>query len=77
MASEAIPDKKLRCPRCGSGKHVAAGPDLFKCVGCGGLFDGDPDEGGTHGNRPEARLDRQERDRERKLQRLGQRAGRR
>jgi ribosomal protein L37AE/L43A len=73
MASEQCASKKLRCPRCGGGKHSAAGPDLFKCAGCGGLFDGDPGEGGTHGNRPDARLDREERDRQRRLDRLGQR----
>ena len=65
--------QKLCCPMCRSTRFVAAGPDLYKCAKCGGLFDGDPDEGGTHGHRPEMRLEREERNRERKLARLGRR----
>lgn len=63
------------CPRCGTNKHVVpAGSELFRCTNCGGLLDGDPDEGGdfsTHN--PAARLEREERARERKLDRLGRR----
>lgn len=62
----------LACP-CGSTRYVAAGPDLYKCCRCGGFFDNDPDEGGTHGHRPETRIEREERARERKLARIGRR----
>ena len=62
-----------KCPACGSTRYVGAGPDLYKCTRCGGFFDDDPDEGGTHGLRPETRLEREERARERALSRLGRR----
>ncbi len=58
-----------RCPLCHS-KGKSAGPDLFKCSKCGGLFDADPDEGGTVSNRnPAARMERAEKQLE---QRIGQ-----
>lgn len=61
-----------RCP-CGSKKFTKAGPDLFKCSKCGGLFDSTPDEGGDYGNRPEVRIEREERALERRRDRLGRR----
>lgn len=62
----------LHCP-CGSKKFQPAGPDLYKCLRCGGLFDNEPDEGGDYGHRPEARLMREEAARERRRDRLGRR----
>lgn len=51
------------CPRCGTNKKVNThGRDEFYCGRCGGLFDNDPDEGGTHSTfNPAARLEREER----------------
>lgn len=52
-----------RCPRC-NGKCVPAGA-LFRCTKCGGLNDGDTDEGGTYSDvNPGARLEREERQKE-------------
>lgn len=65
---------KIACPGCGSRQFKPAGPDMFKCSRCGGLFDDDPDEGGTHGHRPKARLEREERRIERRRDRLGRRS---
>jgi tRNA(Ile2) C34 agmatinyltransferase TiaS len=65
------------CPFCGRRKGIRpAGPDTFKCPACGALFDDDPDEGGTYSNRnPAARLEREDRERQRKLSKIGQRKG--
>lgn len=51
------------CPLCGTNRHVNAhGRDEFFCNKCKGLFDSDPDEGGTHSTfNPAARLEREER----------------
>lgn len=53
--------KPPRCPRC-DGKGIPTPGGLFKCSKCGGFYDDDPDEGGTHSDRnPAARLERAER----------------
>lgn len=60
------------CPACGG--DATGDGDLFRCPKCGGVFDASPDEGGTYSDRdPAARLMREERARERKLDRLGRR----
>lgn len=53
---------------CGSDKHVLPRSDgLYWCQRCQGLFDNDPDEGGTHSDRnPAVRIEREERRQERK-----------
>lgn len=55
------------CPVCRTAKKVVAVGsvgDMFKCTRCGGLFDTEPDEGGTHSNwNPAERLEREERNR--------------
>ena len=60
-----MPEAKPKCPACGTAKQVhAVGScgDMFKCGRCGGLFDQDPDEGGSHSNfNPGARIEREER----------------
>lgn len=59
------PNSPPRCPRCNS-KSEHAGPDLFRCLKCGGLHDGAPDEGGDYSDRsPSARIEREERARAR------------
>lgn len=48
-----------KCPRCGrKGKEIS--PGLFDCPAGHGCFDNDPDEGGTHGNDPSKRLERED-----------------
>lgn len=49
------------CPRCGTNKHATARRDgLYHCS-LHGLYDDDPDEGGTHHNwDPSRRLTREE-----------------
>lgn len=54
---------KPKCPACGSGKHKRMN-DTIKCLSCGGLYDDDPAEGGSHGNNPSSRLEYEERRRE-------------
>lgn len=55
------------CPLCGSTKAAKAGKGRYKCNRCGGLFDDDPDEGGDyHQRNPSARLEREERERDRR-----------
>lgn len=57
---------KPKCPCCGRRNTVSAigvVGDQFRCSICG-LFDNDPDEGGTHSDyNPAARLEREERNR--------------
>jgi hypothetical protein len=51
------------CPVCNKTKFVSrvgAVGDMYRCANHG-LFDDDPSEGGDHGNRPDARLLREER----------------
>ncbi len=51
---------KVACPACGE-KQESRGPDAeYRCPSCGGLFDSDPDEGGSHLDDPSKRLERQE-----------------
>lgn len=61
---------KPECPQCGnsSPKSIAQIADTYKCGKCGALFDGNPDEGGTHYNDPTMRLQKQEYDRQRRQQ---------
>lgn len=55
------------CPMCGtSKKSTAMAGGMFRCGNCGGLYDREPHEGGTHSTfNPAARLEREERRRER------------
>lgn len=43
------------CPVCGTNRKVSAYPSgkQFHCGRCGGMFDDDPDEGGSAYNDPE------------------------
>ena len=53
------------CPRCG-GKRASTEPGgFFRCAKCDAIFDDDPEEGGSHGNRPDQRMLREERERDR------------
>lgn len=58
--------KPPRCPLCNSaGKRRLDGD--YQCTGCGGLYDGDPDEGGDYHSRDVARrMEREESRRERR-----------
>jgi hypothetical protein len=52
-----IPD----CPRCKTNRHaVPNGDRQWFCHGCKGLFDDEPDEGGTYYSDPSKRLEKQE-----------------
>jgi hypothetical protein len=64
---------KPSCIKCGRRRGVIALANGFKCGGCGALFDSDPDEGGTHGNNPAARMMREENLRDRRRAKLGER----
>lgn len=63
------------CIQCGRRKAIVKLPsDQFKCTSCGCLFDANPDEGGTYSDRnPAARLEREDRRRDRQRDRLGRR----
>lgn len=55
------------CIRCGRRKAVQRIGELLKCTACGAIFDDDPEEGGDYSARnPAARMERQERRRERR-----------
>jgi len=58
------------CPRCRTGKHaVPHGQREFFCNRCKGLYDDDPDEGGTYSDFNAAvRIEREERAAERRKQ---------
>lgn len=52
--------KPPRCPHCGKKSEHARG-GLFRCLSCGGLHDGDPNEGKDFDDRnPAARIEREE-----------------
>lgn len=63
------------CPRCGTNRHANAMADRqFYCSKCKGLYDDQPDEGGTHSDfNPAVRIEREERARERRQQQRGRR----
>lgn len=66
---------KPPCVRCGRRKAVrSVGNRQYQCGHCGAIFDDDPDEGGDHctGN-PAGRMEREERRRERRQDRIGRR----
>lgn len=76
-AADGAPQKLVSCIRCGRRNSIKAirttsRDTLYSCGACGATFDDDPDEGGTHGNRPDARLAREERERDRKRQQASQ-----
>ena len=62
--------KKLpACIKCNRRKSVQAVGEFFKCSACGALFDSEPDEGSDYSDRnPAARLEREDRARERRAQ---------
>jgi len=49
------------CPFCGDRRIITYAGSIYRCAKCDRLFDDDPDEGGDFGNRPSARMERQER----------------
>lgn len=58
------------CPVCRTNKHVNQHDgDCYFCNRCKGIFDNDPDEGGSCFNDPSKRLERQEEQRKREMQR--------
>lgn len=64
---------KPACPLCGRRKGVVKLADTFKCGGCGALFDDDVSEGGSHYTDPTKRLEMEDEQRARKINRLGRR----
>jgi len=73
--ANGIQTNSVRCPQCGRRhEHMDGNGIIYTCVKCGVHFDNAPDEGGTYSHRnPAARLEREERQREKKLNRLGRR----
>lgn len=65
-----MPNKIPPCPMCGTNRQVNEhGRDEFFCGKCRGLFDSNPDEGGTYSDRnPSVRLEREERAQQRRRQ---------
>ena len=57
------------CPCCKTNRHASThGQSQYYCSRCGGLYDNDPDEGGDHSTfNPAARLEREERRKERQM----------
>lgn len=49
--------KRLRvhCPGCGDSQVPGDGQEIFRCQKCGGMFDGDPDEGSDYSDRDPSR----------------------
>lgn len=68
MAANEFP----ACIQCGRRKTIVKlASEQFKCTGCGCLFDSNPDEGGTYSDKnPAARLERDDRQRDRRRDRL-------
>lgn len=61
---------KPKCPSCGSPKAIPFGHRTFRCGNCDGLYDDDPTEGGDHSDRnPGARIERQEREQQKRRER--------
>lgn len=64
-----MPDTIPPCPMCGNNRHaIQHGRDEFFCSKHG-LYDGNPDEGGSYMNDPSKRMERVERQNERSQQR--------
>lgn len=62
------------CPCCGNRSNIQCIAETFKCLRCGGLYDSEPDEGGSYSEfNPSWRMEREERERERRRKRLGDR----
>lgn len=55
-----MPQSMPPCPRCNTNKKVRANGGRYWCDRCNGLFDDDPDEGGSYFSDPSKRLERQE-----------------
>lgn len=70
--------KKQRCPKDGRHKQTMQQVGGIYCHDCKAFYDDDPDEGGDYSDHnPAARLEREERQRERKLERLSSNGNRR
>lgn len=52
---------QVACPKCGRKQKSTGGKDaLYWCQNCRMYHDSEPEEGGSHGNDPSARLEREE-----------------
>lgn len=58
--SEQIKKQLPACPVCKTAAQVKRSGDNFVCGRCHGMFDGDPDEGGTHSDDPTRRIECEE-----------------
>lgn len=54
------PTATIKCPRCKRPQRLRTPDALYKCDGCGGLFDGEASEGGDYYSDPSRRLEKQE-----------------
>lgn len=67
----------VHCPRCGRSKPYKSPDALYWCDNCEGQFDDQPDEGGDYSDHnAAARLEREDRARERQREQRQQRRGR-
>lgn len=68
MSEQAV----VRCPKCNRKQPVRAPDSIYYCKWCECQFDSDPNEGGDFSDHnPAARLELEERARERQAQRRG------
>lgn len=67
-------DPTPACINCGRRNKVQRiGQEMFRCLGCGATWDLDPNEGGTHYTDPTRRIELEDEQRARKVNRLGRR----
>lgn len=50
----------IACPRCKRKQPLRTPDALYKCDGCGGLFDNEPNEGSDYFSDPSRRMEKQE-----------------
>jgi DNA-directed RNA polymerase subunit RPC12/RpoP len=55
-----------KCPFCGYKRIAKLGPGIYRCASCMKHFDDEPDEGGDWGNQPSDRMERREREENRR-----------
>lgn len=68
MSAKIANPKCLVCGRRKTVQRVGSEGSTYKCLGCGAMFDPDPDEGGTYYTDPTKRLEREDEDRVRSQQ---------
>jgi ribosomal protein L37AE/L43A len=73
-AKTAAKKPNHKCVQCGRRKtvqQVGSEGSIFKCTGCGAMFDTSPDEGGSYYTDPTKRIEKEEHPVERRANRRG------